>query len=111
MSTLQSLQVIMIIEEASWKICCYEINISYPGGTKTWNETVKTGAGAQDKRSLTEYNKVLRKSKRDPWRKQCVEVEQTQVSARGETIRELLLVHFPRSVTINLTGAWKNSQL
>nr|XP_023017424.1 uncharacterized protein LOC111506548 [Leptinotarsa decemlineata] len=42
----------------------------------------KSGSWDQYKRSLSEYNKVLRKSKRDTWRRQCEEVEQTQACAR-----------------------------
>ncbi|XP_074042675.1 uncharacterized protein [Leptinotarsa decemlineata] len=95
----------------------------------------KSGSWDQYRRSLTEYNKVLRKSKKDKWRRQCEEVEQTQACARlykilskepqvsinntgeytktGEvTIRELFWVHFPGSEITNLTPeSWTNSEL
>ncbi|KAJ8977120.1 hypothetical protein NQ317_005248 [Molorchus minor] len=97
---------------------------------KKFNKAKTNGEWDEYRRSLTEYNKTLRKSKRDSWRRHCEEIEGTPEYARlhkilskgpqssiytlktdsgeytktgRETIVELLRIQFPGSQITNLT--------
>lgn len=99
---------------------------------KTFNKCKKTGKWDEYRKAITEYNKALRKAKRDSWRRHCEDIENTSECARlhkilskephssihtlktetgeytktgKETIEELLKVHFPVSTITNLSIA------
>ena len=53
-----------------------------PETRKLYNRAKKTGEWAEYSKTLTDYNKMMRKAKRDSWRKLCEDVESTSEGAR-----------------------------
>jgi hypothetical protein len=49
---------------------------------RLFNVAKKSGIWTDYKRTLTEYNKALRQTKRESWRRRCEEIEKAPVCAR-----------------------------